>query len=179
MLVAGTTSVISNTAQQRPQQVTGTQNNGVTIQVKPSDTNVKSGDRSNNSLEVSVTTEKTQVSTEVSREQALSGLERQLQKRVIDQATGGNSPNTSRLAARAIQNTEINPAKVNDLASVRNQKKLAETYLNVATDTNPSSNSVSSTDGAALYNQAINSRIKQTLFFSGAEKASSSFHTKA
>lgn len=69
----------------RPHNQPGTQNSGVVIKIQPSEGNVETGDRSSNTAEVSITTPSREASRSVSREQAVDGLDRRVQRRVINQ----------------------------------------------------------------------------------------------
>ena len=145
---------------------------GVVIEITPSEGNVTAGDRSNNSATVSITTPNREASTEISREQFFNGVERRALQNTLTGA--GGVPQT-------------NP----ELAALGFQQSLATTYaasysnaLNPANSSNsslysPAPYSSSPANGAALYNQAVNTYIKQTLFFSATDQAGSSFSSKA
>ena len=155
---------------------------GVRIDITPGEDNVDTGDRSNNTLEVSVTTANREASTEITREQAANGLETRAQKRAAEQYLGSNQ-SLNPLTLRALQQSDVDSGDISEIATLRRQKQLAETYLNASPNNTPSNtftpSSPSSGSGSSLYNQAVDAYIKQTLFFSAVDKAGSTISTKA
>lgn len=145
---------------------------GVVIEIKPTEGNVSQGDRSSNSATVSITTPNREASTEITREQFFNGVERRALQNSLTGTGGIAQPDP-------------------ELAALNFQKSLAQTYaasytnsLNPYNSTgsssySPAPYSAAPANGAALYNQALDTYVKQTLFFSAADQAGSSFSSKA
>ena len=148
---------------------------GVVIEIKPGESNVSEGNRSQNTLEVSISTAARQLSTEVTREQAIAGVEQRIQKKAVKQALGGPSivGGSNALLVVAAQSGEVGSGELKDLSSALYQRKLAQTYLSVyqngVASGNGNSNSPASS-GVELASQASNAIIKQTLFFAAVDK---------
>ena len=157
---------------------------GVRIEFKPGEDNVSSGNRSGNTLEVSISTPARQASTEVTRQQVTDRLETRLQKKALNQLSNG-ATDLRPLARKAlVENTDINSSDIKQLATLRNQQRLAETYLNATPNNSNQANTTvtnvaASNNGANIYNQAVDAYVKQTLFFSSIENATSRFSTEA
>lgn len=173
------TAIISTTPGTHNQSVT--QSSGVVIDIQPSEDNVEIGDRSSNTAEVSITTPSREASRSVSREQAIDGLDRRLQRQVINQLN--TSQGISQFALRALQQIDTNFEDISEVSTLLHQRELANTYLNASSANSlPNTSNPDNTagnNGAAIYNNAVNAYIKQTLLFSTLESASSRFSTTA
>lgn len=165
---------------------------GVIIEIAPGSDNVKSGDRSKNTADISVTTPKASFSTEVSREQTINAVEKKIQKNTLQQLTGNNNGGANLLLVATLKSDAVDTQQLNGLGEAIYQNKLAKTYINAYqgnsistyTPSNSYNNSFNSSksasnDGIGLANQAVDAYIKQTLFFSGVEQAKSTFSTTA
>ena len=144
---------------------------GVVIEITPSDENVLSGNRSQNSAEINVTSQNNEFSTEITREQFFNSLERRSYQNAYGSATSSSN---------LYQNPET--------ASLAFQQSLSKTYATSYSYANNmysygystpspyssssiyqssySSQSAYGANGVAMYNQAMNSYIQQSLFFS-------------
>lgn len=137
---------------------------GLVIEITPSDDNVSSGDRSQNTALINVTTPNKELSTEVSREQFFYAVQKKAYQNAYGQDTDG------KLTANPYSNPE--------LTSLAFQKSLAQTYaasysnitsMNSYGPGYPDYGNAYSTpfaNGVAAYGAAMNSYIKQTLYFS-------------
>ena len=100
---------------------------GVVITISPGTDNVTSGDRSENTAQITVETPERSGSTEVAREDVMAGVEVRLQRRTLTQVTGG-APASSPLARAALsgaaQSGAIDPGAVTDLVLAVNQRNL-------------------------------------------------------
>lgn len=160
---------------------------GISIEIGAGEDNVSSGDRSNNTAELSVTTPNRQVSAEISREQVVNGLESRSQQQAISQLTSANGRQGSNpLTRAALLSSDISGDDLSDIATIRRQRQLLNTYVNATPQNNntslnndASNNATSANKGGSLYNNAVDAYVKQTLFFSGLDKATSGFSTKA
>ena len=110
-------SVHSNTFSQASASLSSNTTQGVVIELKPGTDNTSEGDRSKNTVEISVTTPNKTLSTEVSREQFVSGIERRAQKQALEQLTGGNSVSVNPLLLAAAKNGNIDTEQIGDLAT--------------------------------------------------------------
>lgn len=146
----------------------------VTITIKASDVNVSEGDRSNNSAQVSLSTPTKELQAEVTREQTARVIGIRSLNKALGQVVNTSNP-VQPSVARAIGAS----ADADDLlaiASSLNQTKLANTYLAVKQNGTPGVQASgvppqtigidSPASGTDLYNQAVDSRIRQTLVFS-------------
>ena len=178
-------SAPSNTFSQGSSSLSSNTTQGVVIEIKPGAGNTPEGDRSDNVAEISVTTPNKTLSTEVSREQFVSGIERRAQKQALEQLTGGNSVSVNPLLLAAAKNGNIDTEQVGDLATVLYQRRLAQTYVNAYQGNSsslysptPSTSNIglaSTKPTVDFVNQATNAYIKQTLFFSSIDQAKSTF----
>lgn len=171
---------IASTTVTSPRQP-NTQSSGIVIEIQPSEDNVDAGNRSGNSANVTITTASREVSTSVSREQAIDGLNRRFQRQAINQLDSNQGINPLRL--RALQQSNINADDVSEIATLRRQRELANTFLtNSAANTvqNPgNSGNATGNTGTDLYINAVNAYIRQTLLFSSKDSATSQFSTTA
>ena len=171
---------IASTTVTSPRQP-NTQSSGIVIEIQPSEDNVDAGNRSGNSANVTITTASREVSTSVSREQAIDGLDRRFQRQAINQLDSNQGINPLRL--RALQQSNINADDVSEIATLRRQRELANTFLtNSAANTvqNPgNSGNATGNTGTDLYINAVNAYIRQTLLFSSKDSATSQFSTTA
>ena len=178
-------------SQLRSNQETGNKT-GVLIEITPGTDNVKSGDRSSNVAEVSVTTPNTSFSTEVSRDQVVNAVEHKIQKNIAQQLTGSNNRASNPLLIAAVKSDNMDTKQLNDLGTAIYQNRLAKTYINAYQNNSnsiytPSPLYVNSSNptkspsnaGVGLANQAVDVYIKQTLFFSGVDQIKSTFSATA
>ncbi len=148
-----------------------TPESGVTIELRRGDDNVTSGDRSQNTLEISVTTPNNRVSTEITREQGAQLVERRLQLNALESLAGGNSNDPNALAVAALRSGLVDSSDLTQVAIARNQQQLAQSYLEASTGNNtggvqPGVPAAPTTDPVQLANNAVDAYVRQTLFFS-------------
>jgi len=180
MLISSSTVPMSPS---RATQATSAPTSGVRIEVQPGEGNVANGNRSKNTIEVSAATANRETSTVISREQAINSVERRLQQNTLNQLTS-NKPAPNTLKVAALPSSNIDTGAVAEIATLRNQQRLAQTYLN-ATPSNSSQPSLNTTNtstgngGVDLYNKAVGAYVKQALFFSGVDNIKSGISTKA
>jgi len=178
-------SVLPNTFSQGSSSLSSNTTQGVVIEIKPGADNTSEGDRSKNVAEISVTTPNKTLSTEVSREQFVSSIERRAQKQALEQLTAGNSVSVNPLLLAAAKNGDIDTEQISDLSSALYQRRVAQSYVNAYQGNtgslyspSPSNNNVgfsSNNPTVNFVNQATNAYIKQTLFFSSVDQAKSTF----
>ena len=170
-------SVPSALPQNLGQQSSSSASRGLTIEFRPGANNVNSGNRSDNTVEVTVTTPNRQATTEVSREQLIGYTENRLQQRALDSVAGDNTRDPALLGLAAVRSGAISSSDLNQVATARNQQQLAEAYLGAAGGTNQGgyqapSNQGPTTDPVQIANNAVDAYIRQTLFFSDTAQAS-------
>lgn len=142
---------------------------GVVIEIQPSEGNVSDGDRSQNTAEISITTTNNQFAAEVSREQFFNGVERRLTENTLDNALG-NSPTSSlplspEAAALSFQSSLLQTYSAStQYANNLNAIGTESSPYNASNPSGPSSQQAS--NAVAAYNEAVDSYINQTLFFS-------------
>ena len=167
----------NSSSQSNAQGAPAAPTSGVVIEIKPGESNVSEGNRSQNTLEVSISTAARQLSTEVTREQAIAGVEQRIQKKAVKQALGGPSivGGSNPLLLVAAKSGEVGNGELKDLGGALYQRKVAQTYLSIyqngisSGNGNSSSNSPASS-GVELASQASNAYIKHTLFFATVDK---------
>ena len=150
----------------------------LTVEITPNENNTDTGDRSQNSVDVVVTTPNAQRSAEVTREQAVNRLETRLLRNVVG---GGNtiSPAQALLLSQADQ---LNTDGLEDIYNLRRQQALVSAYLGGSPNNSNSTPSIGLSPNQPagpqqLYNNALDAYIKQTIFFSTVER--SGFSAKA
>jgi len=159
----------------------------LSITITPDSNNATSGDKSANSVSVNISTPEKEVDATVTREQAVNKLETRLLKNTLNNAIGNPKsgrpgPVKTLLIADALSNSDIESGGFRetavDLYSTKLTYDAAQFALNTFNEnssetfshTSQSSNSDSENQFVALSNQATNSYIKSTLFFSATDK---------
>ena len=151
------------------QQAPSAPSPGVSIEIRPGENNVDTGDRSQNTLEVEVTTANRQAATEVSREQILGFTENRLQQRALESVTGNPRSNATAVGILAVQSGAVSSSDINQVATAHNQQQAAQAYLDAASGSSApglQANPGPSTDPVQLANTAVDAYVRQTLLFS-------------
>ncbi|GAA5317117.1 MAG: hypothetical protein AseanaTS_23210 [Candidatus Pelagadaptatus aseana] len=151
----------------------------LSIEITPSEDNVSTGDRSNNSATITLETPNLSISREVTRQEVADNAEDRSQQALARAALGIDQPGP--VARATLRNADLDNSDIETLAVARNQQNLANTYLNIAQpDDNTNSGASSSNPAVELANEAIDARTRQTLLFSGVERlGDSGISTKA
>jgi len=174
-----TTAISSRRLSQGP---ANTPDSSARIEITAGEENVSSGDRSNNSVNVSITTPAREASTIITREQATNQLETRFQNQAINNVASINT-GVNQFALSALQNSNADSGGLENFLTVRNQQRLAQTYLNATPTNNTQASTITPTlninNGANIYNQAADAYIQQTLFFSGVERVATNISTDA
>lgn len=162
--------------------------NGITLTISPSADNVSTGDRSQNSVVVTLTTPNQQVQTEVTREQVIDTYaqrnENRTNEQIIDNTVGGvgNNPNPLQQAiiGNVIDSGQLDRQTGVDLLATRLTYNAAQTALdafnssttsglNNSTDTQDpfGINGITNAQSAQeLASQALVASTRQALLFS-------------
>ncbi len=148
---------------------------GITIEITPGENNVDSGDRSQNTAVISVTTPENELQAEVTREQVFDTVERRHYKKLADQALGNDSSDRTLLKAAAVKNAEgLEASDIYQAAYLNVKQDQIDTYRTATensiynNDSSSSSSSQNNDDlsGAQAYNEAKNAYMKQEFVFS-------------
>lgn len=149
---------------------------GITLEITPGENNVDSGDRSQNTAVISLTTPENEFQAEVTREGVFDAIERRHYKNITDQAFGNNDNGNPLRKAAVVQNSEeIEPQDIQQAAYLNVKQDQIDTYRaateNSIYNNDSSSSSSSSQDtydssGAQAYNEAKNAYMKQEFVFS-------------
>ena len=145
------------------------QSSGVVVEISRGKDNVSSGDKSQNTAQVSISTPNKNIETEISRSQLFDRVERRAQKNLAQAYTGQENKVGGKAKYLAAQSGALQNDNVEALATTRLKKNQAAAYAaGYQKTTSSSSNSPSyQTDNAvSAYNKAQNSLAKQELFFS-------------
>jgi hypothetical protein len=145
----------------------------ITIEITPGEDNVDSGDRSQNTAVISVTTPENEFQAEVTREGVFDAVERRNDKKLADQALGNDSDDRTLLKAAALQNSEeLEPYDIQQAAYLNVKQDQIDTYRTATensiynNDSSSSSQDTNNTSGAQAYNEAKNAYMKQEFIFS-------------
>jgi hypothetical protein len=150
---------------------------GLTIKIVPGQNNVSSGDRSENTANITVSTSKNQLEFEVSREQAANTLERRLLKKSIEQLNplpqSGNTSITKAAILAAASSDDSTRKDVVNVAESRLKMRSAQTAFNSISNAQSSniglshdkSNPATSPDSTAqdIYTYASRRAVKLSL----------------
>lgn len=149
---------------------------GIIIEITPGENNVDSGDRSQNTASISVTTPENEFQAEVTREGVFDAVERRHYKKLADQVfENDNNGSTLRKAAVVQNSEELEPSDIYQAAYLNVKQDQIETYRTATENSiyndDSSSDSSSSQDtydssGAQAYNEAKNAYMKQEFVFS-------------
>jgi hypothetical protein len=163
----------NSTVQTKPEE---SEQKGITIEITPGENNVDSGDRSQNTAVLSITTPENELQAEVTREEVFDAVERRHYKNIVDQAFGNdNNDNTLRKAAVVQNSEELDPYDIQQAAYLNVKQDQIDTYRTATENSiynNDSSSSSSSSqnndDLSAVqnYNEAKNAYMKQEFVFS-------------
>ncbi len=158
---------------------------GITIEITPGENNVDSGDRSQNTAVISVTTPENEFQAEVTREQVFDTVERRHYKKLADQALGNDNSDRTLLKATAVQNAEgLEPYDIYQAAYMNVKQDQIDTYRTATensiynNDSSSSSSSSQGTDdlsGVQAYNEAKNAYMKQDFIFSTLDRIRKDF----
>lgn len=167
-----TAAPYSNVNNTQNQQVENPQK--IVIEVTSGEKNVTSGDRSNNTAQISITTPNRESEFEISREHAFNALEIRAQKKILNQAIGqpsGNSPLVKRAAIA--QSGVVENENLEELAYLKVKKDQVQIAQNVSASNSSgninegsSGNSSQTTPPLAQLNEAQDAYMKQQLVFS-------------
>jgi hypothetical protein len=162
-----------STVQTEPEE---NEKKGITIEITPGENNVDSGDRSQNTAVISVTTPENEFQAEVTREGVFDAVERRHYKILADQVFGNDdNDNTLRKAAVVQNSEEIEPYDIQQAAYLNVKQDQIDTYRTATEnsiyndDSNSSSSSSQNDDdlsAAQNYNEAKNAYMKQDFIFS-------------
>jgi hypothetical protein len=163
----------NSTVQTKPEE---SEQKGITIEITPGENNVDSGDRSQNTAVLSITTPENELQAEVTREGIFDVVERRNYNKLADQAFGNDdSGNTLRKAAVVQNSEELEPYDIQQAAYLKVKQDQIDTYRtatenSIYNDDSSSSSSSSQNDddssGAQAYNEAKNAYMKQDFIFS-------------
>lgn len=147
----------------------------IVIEVTPGDDNVDSGDRSQNTATISITTPNQERKLEVSREQVFTAVERQAKRNVIDNAVNGPGGSSNPVKSAVISNN-LESENLEELAYLKVKTNQIETFT-AATQNNSSSGSTDNSGNtttaqdykdspAYQLNDAKSAYLKQQFVFS-------------
>jgi len=135
------------------------------IEVSPGENNVDSGDRSNNTADIKITTPEREINLEVSREQVFNAVERRTYKNLV---TGGDNSGRSLLKAGIVAQSDVDKQDMESLAYLKVKQQQIDVYSQ-ATANSPYNGGESSqsggseqSTGAQQYVDAKNSLMKQS-----------------
>ncbi len=173
------TTPTTKTASTSP--LSASQHSGIVVEISPGADNVSSGDRSQNSAQISISTPNKSIETEISRAQFFDSVERRAQKNIAQAYSGQENNVGGKRKYLAAQSGALQNDSVEALATTRLKKNQASAYAasyqkassfyenpSTTSATSSSNNSPSYQTNNALnaYNQAQQSAIKQELVFS-------------
>lgn len=133
----------------------------IVIEITPGDDNVVSGDRSENTAQISITTPNNEFEAEVSREQFFNAVERRTYKNMLQQPGDSSSVIKGALVAQS----DLDSQDIATFAYLNVKQDQIETYSNATqnspynTDTSQSDDS-SETENWQKYNEAKNAYMK-------------------
>lgn len=135
----------------------------VSLEIAPNENNVSSGDKSQNSAQVQLTTPSDEFATELTRQEAVSSIQFRLTQNALDQSgvVNGTDSNPVRNAA-LIEAGALENETVQNLAEGQQANNLIDTYQSSA------ENALYNDQGAEessqqQFNQASEAYIKQSL----------------
>ena len=161
----------------------------VTITLSPGADNVEHGDRSENSVDIAITTANSSAEFSVSREQVADSLQAKLLKNTLSSIGGPSVPGPLVIAGltqgadtgnAAAELRETSASLLNTKLSYNTAQRALNSYSNNSPSSSvglfpaPASGSGNSSGGSdlvSLSNQATNYYIKSTLFFSAVDSA--------
>ena len=145
----------------------------LTIEITPGEGNVSSGDKSQNTAQISITTPDKELAFEVSREQVFNAVERRSLKKAVTQP--GNQGLSPLAKAVALESGALDSPEARALATAKMAQDKIDTYSKATQQANSiygndDSFDYSSTDDSnntvQKVNDAKNAYHKQELFFS-------------
>ncbi len=147
-----------------PAQQPGGNNPGVIVEITPGADNVTSGDRSQNTAQITVTTPNNTYSGEVSRAQVVQRSAQKMQMEALGADGGGDAVRNAALLQNGALGNDTVAATVNG----KMQQNMMDTYANAAQKSS-GDNGQEEQSTAQKYQQASNAYIKQELFFDKVE----------
>lgn len=146
--------------------------NKIVIEVTPGEDNVDSGDRSQNTAKISITTPNREAEIEVSREQVFNALEIKTKKNAIEQAATGSGGSSPVKTAAVLKSGILDEQNIQDIGYLKLKQNQIETYK-TATQNNPYTGETSGQDNSSdspsplqQYADAKNAYRKQQFIFS-------------
>jgi hypothetical protein len=125
------------TPQQTGERLNQDDGKKIVIEVKPGEDNVSSGDRSDNTATISITTPNRELEAQISREQLFNVVERRTKQKQIDQVLGSGSDERSLLkGAIAVESGDFESEDIAELKYLDIKQEQIETYSN-ATENDP------------------------------------------
>ncbi len=154
------------------QEKNGDDSNKIVIEVTPGEDNVDSGDRSQNTAVISITTPNREKEVEVSREQVFNAVGFQVKKNAVGNVVNG-SGNGKNPIASAIIADNLDEASLEELAYLKLKTNQIETYARASGNNDTSSDSGNTTNAqdykdspAYQMSTAKNAYVKQKYIFS-------------
>ncbi|MCP3943019.1 MAG: hypothetical protein GY710_16240 [Desulfobacteraceae bacterium] len=154
-------------ASTKPPQPSQDDQNKIVIEIKPGEDNVSSGDKSQNTAQISITTPDKEMEVQVSREEAFNVVERRTELKMAEEVLGGTSNNNHLIAgALAVKSGAVDSEELEELAYLKVKEDQIQTYANATNDTQQQNNSSQTSSPLQQYNDAQNAYMKQQLVFS-------------
>lgn len=141
----------------------------ITLEVSPKEGNVESGDKSQNSAQVQLTTPSNEYSTELTREQAVSSVQFRMTQNALDRSGVVEGNNSSPIKKAAlVESGALESDTAQNVVAGRQANAAIDTYQNVA-DNSIYNDDSDDESAQQKYSEASSAYIKQSLFFEKTE----------